>query len=75
MVDDCEYCHEDLNGFVKPLGKNGHAYLDTRCINAQKLIIGFGRAIRICKSAGRPNAEDFGRRWRGCLITSAAIMR
>ncbi len=45
---ECEYCHEGLDGYVKPLEKNGYAYLDTRCINAPKLIIGFGRAIRIC---------------------------
>jgi hypothetical protein len=45
---ECEYCHEDLEGYVKPLEKNGNAYLDTRCINAPKLIVGFGRAIRVC---------------------------
>ena len=45
---ECEYCHEDLEGYVKPLEKNCHAYLDTRCVNAPKLIVGFGRAIGVC---------------------------
>lgn len=57
-MPDCEYCHEDLDGYVKPLEKNCHAYLDTRCINAPKLIVGFGRAIRasnikFCPMCGR----------------------
>ena len=24
---DCEYCHEDSDGYVKPLEKNCHAYI------------------------------------------------
>lgn len=24
---DCEYCHEDSEGYVKPLEKNCHAYI------------------------------------------------
>lgn len=23
----CEYCHEDLEGYVKPIEKNGHAFV------------------------------------------------
>lgn len=60
---ECEYCHEDLEGYVKPLEKNCHAYLDTRCVNAPKLIVGFGRAIRVCNikfcpMCGRRLGED-----------------
>lgn len=25
--DSCEYCNEDVNGFVTPLEKNGHAFV------------------------------------------------
>ena len=24
---DCEYCHEDIEGYVKPIEKNGHAFV------------------------------------------------
>ena len=24
---DCEYCHEDSDGYVKPIEKNGHAFI------------------------------------------------
>ena len=37
---ECEYCHEDLEGYVKPLEKNCHAYLDTRCVNADRKSVG-----------------------------------
>ena len=26
-MSDCEYCHTDKDGYIKPLEKNGHAYL------------------------------------------------
>lgn len=25
--ESCEYCHEDSDGYVKPIEKNGHAYI------------------------------------------------
>ena len=24
---ECEYCHEDIEGYVKPIEKNGHAFV------------------------------------------------
>ena len=26
----CEYCHTDLDGYIVPIDKNGHAYLNER---------------------------------------------
>ena len=43
-MDDCEYCHEDLDGYVKPIEKNGHAY-----IGADTIIISLGRRICVCQ--------------------------
>jgi len=27
MNTDCEYCHTDVDGFVRPIEKNAHAYI------------------------------------------------
>lgn len=42
---NCEYCHEDSDGYVVPLEKNAHAFL--KCPN--KLIVRFGKERRECK--------------------------
>ena len=41
---DCEYCHEDLDGYVKPIEKNAHAY-----VAADSLVVSFARQVRVCK--------------------------
>ena len=50
----CEYCHEDIDGYVRSIEKNCHAYY--RFPN--KLVIQFGREsreaiINYCPMCGR----------------------
>ena len=54
---DCEYCHEDIEGYVKPIEKNGHAFVCfgmdgwELCLRAK----GWhgGTKIRFCPMCGR----------------------
>lgn len=41
----CEYCHEDRDGYVVPLEKNGHAFLKY----PDKLVFKLGKERRECK--------------------------
>lgn len=41
----CEYCHEDAGGYVKPIEKNGHAFLHFG-------IIGWSLALRANRWSG-----------------------
>ena len=44
---DCEYCHEDSDGFVRPIEKNSHAWLVRRG-RTMKLHISFKGEYREC---------------------------
>ena len=44
---DCEYCHEDIEGYVKPIEKNSHAWLVRRG-RTMKLRVGFKGEYREC---------------------------
>lgn len=44
---DCEYCHEDSEGYVRPIEKNSHAWLVRRG-RTMKLRIGFKGEYREC---------------------------
>ena len=51
----CEYCHEGLDGYTKPLEKNCHAYVDG---SKHNLVVSFGKqvshcAINFCPMCGR----------------------
>ena len=41
----CQYCHEDRDGWIVPIEKNGHAYL----IFPNTLRLRFARESRECK--------------------------
>jgi len=41
----CEYCHEDRDGYVLPLEKNCHAFLEY----PNKLVLRFKKEWRECK--------------------------
>ena len=43
----CEYCHEDSDGYVRPIEKNSHAWLVRRG-RAMKLRVGFKGEYREC---------------------------
>ena len=54
---DCEYCHEDSDGYVRPIEKNSHAWLVRRG-RTMKLRVGFGGGhcesdISYCPMCGR----------------------
>lgn len=54
----CEYCHEDMDGFVRPIEKNCHASISY----PNKLILKFGKErreveINYCPMCGR-NLND-----------------
>ena len=61
-MSDCEYCHTDREGYIKPLEKNCHAYL--YCLaDGWKLYVklrGDKRecAINYCPMCGRKLKED-----------------
>lgn len=42
---NCEYCHEDRDGYIRPLDNNAHAYLQY----PDKLMLRFGKERRECK--------------------------
>lgn len=44
---DCEYCHEDSDGYVCPIEKNSHAWLVRRG-KVMKLRVGFKGEYREC---------------------------
>ena len=44
---DCEYCHEDSDGDVRPVEKNSHAWLVRRG-RTMKLRVGFKGEYREC---------------------------
>ena len=44
---DCEYCHEDSDGYVRPIEKNSHAWLVRRG-RTMKLRVGFKGEYREC---------------------------
>lgn len=44
---DCEYCHEDSDGYVRPIEKNSHAWLVRRG-RTMKLRVGFKGEYRDC---------------------------
>ena len=45
---DCEYCHEDSDGFVLPIEKNSHAYLVRR---------GRTMKLRVCFKGGHSECD------------------
>lgn len=45
--ESCEYCHEDSDGYVRPIEKNSHAWLVRRG-RTMKLRIGFKGECREC---------------------------
>ena len=50
---DCEYCHEDSDGYVRPIEKNSHAF-----INRDKIVLKANRwrgeaKIKYCPMCGR----------------------
>ncbi len=44
---DCEYCHEDSDGYVRPIEKNSHAWLVRRG-RTTKLHVSFKGEYREC---------------------------
>ena len=42
-LEDCEYCHEDSDGYVRPIEKNSHAWLVRR---------GRTMKLRVCFKGG-----------------------
>lgn len=44
---DCEYCHEDSDGYVRPIEKNSHAWLVRRG-RTMKLRVGFKGGYSEC---------------------------
>ncbi len=59
---DCEYCHEDSDGYVRPIEKNSHAWLIRRG-RTVKLRVGFKGGysecdILFCPMCGRGLTED-----------------
>ena len=58
----CDYCHEDSDGYVKPIEKNGHAFIRFG-MNGWELDLGakgwHGSAkIRYCPMCGRKLKND-----------------
>lgn len=58
-MSKCEFCHEDADGFVRPLDKNAHAFLKY----PNKLAMKFGKerrecVINCCPMCGRRLSED-----------------
>ena len=55
---DCDYCHEDVDGYVKPIEKNGHAVVRCSPIDGWILSVRYGSwrkdvPIRFCPMCGR----------------------
>ena len=46
-ITDCEYCHEDFDGYVRPIEKNSHAWLVRRG-RTMKLHVCFKGEYREC---------------------------
>ena len=64
MANVCEYCHEDSDGYIRALDRNGHAYVDYD-IHSHKLQLrirlnGAARHIPInyCPMCGRRLNND-----------------
>ena len=58
-MSKCEFCHEDADGFVRPLDKNAHAFFKY----PNKLALKFGKerrecVINYCPMCGRRLSED-----------------
>ena len=53
----CEYCHTDKDGYIKPLDKNGHVFLDVRDCCEAVCINWYGHKMRVdidfCPKCGR----------------------
>lgn len=58
----CEYCHEDLEGYVKPIEKNGHAFvrfgMDGWELSLSAKGWHRGAKIRFCPMCGRKLRGD-----------------
>ena len=55
---NCDYCHEDIDGYVKPLEKNCHVYIRPYSINGAILRVNVRRwdksiKINFCPMCGR----------------------
>ena len=54
---DCEYCHEDADGYVKPLEKNCHAYVNRGFMGWHIVLKAMGwmgeAKINFCPMCGR----------------------
>lgn len=46
-ITDCDYCHEDFDGYVRPIEKNSHAWLVRRG-RTMKLHVCFKGEYREC---------------------------
>lgn len=60
--NDCEYCHEDADGYVRPVEKNSHAWLVRRG-RTMKLRVGFKGGysecdILFCPMCGRRLTDE-----------------
>lgn len=59
---DCEYCHEDRDGFIRPIEKNSHAFVSFR-LDGWHIVMRangwVGRApIKFCPMCGRRLTDD-----------------
>ena len=59
----CRYCHEDSEGYVQTIDKNGHAYIIWGDRGMNKLILRYGKERRetpifYCPMCGRNLEEE-----------------
>ena len=60
----CPFCHEDIDGYVTPLEKNGHAYIRNDGFDGWHIEIkangwrGLVPMIRFCPMCGRKLKND-----------------
>ena len=47
-MKDCEYCHPDADGYVKPIEENGHAFIYLGLFGRMWLYISFKGDSRAC---------------------------
>jgi len=60
--DSCEYCHEDSDGYVKPIDKNSHAFVRFGLDGWELSLKANGwhgeARIKFCPMCGRRLADD-----------------
>lgn len=59
----CRYCHEDNDGYVQSIDKNGHVYITFGDSGMNRLIMRFGKERRethilYCPMCGRKLEEE-----------------